>query len=187
MPKLYIIPLTQVGIVEYLDTIIGMVRESYNRAGVDLEVYSWPEVLKPSLKCYDWDRMQYRAGCIVEDLYRGVSSLDEGGYFVGVGMIDGYEPGLNFVFGLAEPRKRTGVVFTKRLREEFYGRSAKFDLYVERVAKEVVHELGHLLGLPHCHNRRCVMSFSNSIVDVDSKERFFCDECSLTLKKLVLT
>jgi archaemetzincin len=50
------------------------------------------------------------------------------------------------------------------------------------VEKETLHELGHILGLEHCPNPRCVMSFSNSIYDVDRKEARFCEMCK---KKLV--
>lgn len=50
-------------------------------------------------------------------------------------------------------------------------------LFHLRAVKEAVHELGHTYGLGHCRNPRCVMSFSNSLRDVDRKERDFCPSC----------
>jgi archaemetzincin len=96
---------------------------------------------------------------------------------------DAYERGLNFVFGLAMPGLGVGAVFLPRLRNEFYGWEPNEELYMERVEKEVLHELGHLLGLEHCPNPRCVMSFSNSIYDVDRKEARFCERCKAELRK----
>jgi len=81
---------------------------------------------------------------------------------------DGYYPGLNFVFGLAVPELMTAVVFTARLR------GARFE---ERLAKEITHEAGHLYGLGHCDDPRCVMYFSNSIYDTDRKTPYFCQRC----------
>ncbi|WP_236953667.1 hypothetical protein [Methanocaldococcus bathoardescens] len=46
---------------------------------------------------------------------------------------------------------------------------------------EFIHEISHVLGLMHCKNKRCVMSFSNSIIDVDLKDWKYCEKC---LKKL---
>jgi len=95
---------------------------------------------------------------------------------------DGYVPGLNFVFGHALLGGGVGVVYTERLRPEFYGERRNEGLYLERLLKESLHELGHGFGLEHCSNPRCVMSFSNSIADVDGKEAKFCSRCAALLE-----
>jgi hypothetical protein len=47
------------------------------------------------------------------------------------------------------------------------------------LGKEAVHELGHVYGLLHCKNTRCVMHFSISLHYVDTKERSFCQSCRI--------
>jgi len=91
---------------------------------------------------------------------------------------DAYVPGLNFVFGIANPVLRVAAVFTPRLE------SSDPEVFYQRLEKEVLHEVGHLLGLDHCHREGCVMNFSNSVSDVDRKSRFYCQRClSLLLQK----
>jgi archaemetzincin len=95
---------------------------------------------------------------------------------------DGYAPGLNFVFGHALLGGGAAVVYTERLRPEYYGQPPDQQLYLERLLKEALHELGHSFGLEHCPNPRCVMSFSNSIVEVDAKEPRYCPACAAKLE-----
>jgi archaemetzincin len=92
---------------------------------------------------------------------------------------DAYVPGLNFVFGLAIPELGSAAVFLGRLRL-WTSREG----YLKRVVKESVHELGHVFGLGHCRNPLCVMSFSNSLLEVDRKLDKFCPTCVNKLLKL---
>ena len=102
---------------------------------------------------------------------------------VGITRGDLYEEGLNFVFGVASQRLAAAVVSIKRLRPEFYGEPKDEALLLERTVKEVMHELGHVFGLPHCPNVRCVMHFSNSIYDTDVKLPYYCPDCEKKLRK----
>jgi len=132
--------------------------------------------VEPPLDAFDWERLQYRAedlNGVLYSLYREYTG--RGVKVVGVVEGDGYVEGLNFVFGLASPPLGVATVYTARL---------KGPRFPERLVKEVLHELGHLLGLGHCVNPRCVMSFSNSVEEVDRKEAWFCEECSLRLRRL---
>ena len=95
--------------------------------------------------------------------------------WLGVVDVDLYTPGLNFVFGQAQMGGPAAVIALPRLRQGFYGLPDDEALFHQRAVKEAVHELGH------CRNPRCVMSFSNSLHDVDRKERDFCPSCRLKL------
>ena len=99
---------------------------------------------------------------------------------LGVTAIDLYVPGMSFVFGEARCPDRAAVISTRRLKPH-HVRDTK--LLGERVHKEAVHEIGHMLGLKHCPNGPCVMYFSEHIRDTDSKNAFFCKECRSELKR----
>ena len=97
------------------------------------------------------------------------------GKILGVVDHDLYVPELNFVFG--EAGRRAAVISLTRLRQEFYNLPRDQDLFQKRVLTEAVHELGHTYGLGHCRNPRCVMFFSNTLVDTDRKGPDFCPDC----------
>lgn len=117
-------------------------------------------------------RQQYSANTILHQLPPGGA-----GRVLGVVDRDMYVPELNFVFGLADPQQRRAVIALPRLRETAYGRPENLPLFLERAAKEAIHELGHTYGLAHCSDPRCVMAFSNSLADTDYKGREFCSNC----------
>ena len=86
----------------------------------------------------------------------------------------------NFVFGLAYLDGKGCVVSTNRLRMTADGGPVNDDeeTFFDRVRKEVVHEVGHTLGLRHCDNDTCVMSFSPTVREVDQKYERPCHGCS---------
>ncbi len=90
---------------------------------------------------------------------------------------DLYADGLNFVFGEAAPSAAVGIISLWRLNPERHGEPANQQLFKTRAVREAVHEAGHLLGLGHCRDRRCVMSFSNSLAEVDAKSSELCSVC----------
>jgi archaemetzincin len=91
--------------------------------------------------------------------------------------VDAYSNGLNYVLGEAFPNGGLGIVYLPRIKEEFYGQKPNDKLFYERMAKECVHELGHIFGFAHCPNVVCVMHFSNTLSDTDIKRKSFCDTC----------
>jgi|YelNatPaOPRAMG01_1025707.scaffolds.fasta_scaffold09418_5 archaemetzincin len=102
--------------------------------------------------------------------------------------LDAYADDLNFVFGQAELNGLAAVVYLGRLRPEFYGEKEDYSLFTRRVLKEVMHELGHVMGLGHCRNWRCVMYFSNTIADTDRKgnyDSYYCNRCSDMIRRSI--
>lgn len=184
MLKVLFVPLTRSYVFDYVDDWRSIVYDSYSRAGLNLDVLVWPSIVKPSMKCFIWERKQYFAPCVIAELGKLFTEYLNEYLVVGIGYMDGYDHGLNFVFGEASPTSRVAIVFTQRLDPRYYGQEPDYNLYFNRVAKEIIHELGHLLGLNHCTRKSCVMSFSNSVYEVDAKTRFFCESCSRILSKL---
>jgi len=94
---------------------------------------------------------------------------------------DLYYSGLSFIFGLEDPAKSTAIVSIARLKSEFYNGRPNSQRLLERTVKEVIHEMGHYIGMEHCHNNYCVMCFSPSVQDVDTKDKSFCKECKIKM------
>lgn len=94
---------------------------------------------------------------------------------------DIYFKGLNFVFGLEEPPEGLLMVSMARLKPEFYKESPNSFRLTERVIKESMHEIGHYIGLDHCKHPWCVMSFSSSVGEIDSKRKEFCRDCNVKM------
>ena len=130
---------------------------------------------------YSYSRRQYESTKIIMKLHEKfkMASTDR---VLGVTSVDLFVPRLNFVFGEAQCPGKIALISLYRLRPEFYGDAPNRNLFFERAEKEAVHELGHTLGLRHCDDSRCVMFFSNSIVDTDAKGSPFCGKCAQRLK-----
>jgi archaemetzincin len=124
-------------------------------------------------EAYNPQRNQYLSSKLLAGL--GQSKREE--RVVGVVDVDLYVPRLNFVFGEADVVSRAAIISLCRLRQEYYGLPSDEALFLTRSTKEIVHELGHIFGLGHCPNNKCVMHFSNSLADTDLKEAHFCSMC----------
>ena len=135
------------------------------------------EGLRPEL--YDPNRGQYRAEPVLKLLARRARKR----LLLALANVDAYAEDLNFIFGMAGLAEGVAMVLLPRLRPEFYGGRSDREVFLSRLRKETLHEVGHLLGLGHCRNH-CVMEFSNSIEEVDSKPEGFCNECSRKLERI---
>ncbi|MCO6474255.1 MAG: archaemetzincin family Zn-dependent metalloprotease [Melioribacteraceae bacterium] len=143
-----------------LNSILG-VRVKLNKIReIDLEAF------------YSYDRGQFNAAKIIE----AISGECEN-YHVLLTSVDLFIPIFTYVFGLAKLNGKCAVVSTHRLDNEFYGLPENINQLRDRIVKEVVHELGHLLGLQHCPNYYCVMASSTSVDELDLKGNNYCPDC----------
>jgi archaemetzincin len=136
-----------------------------------------PKAMQIPSGSFDDEKQQYRSDIILNKIRSTMPENKELDRVLGATDVDLYLPPLNFVFGQADVSGKSALISLYRLREEFYKRSAKPELLLERSTKEAVHEIGHTLGLQHCSNHFCVMYFSNSIFDTDRKQSLFCGKC----------
>jgi predicted Zn-dependent protease len=95
--------------------------------------------------------------------------------------VDLFIPMLSFIYGQAQLGGPAAIVSLARLRQEFYDLPADAGLLGERARKESLHELGHTLGLVHCHDAGCVMSLATNIRQVDLKSGDYCRLCRALL------
>lgn len=147
---------------EVIDRVVAIVSE---KLGVGVSLLGRVE----SRAGFDRARGQWRADEMIREgieMFCSPSRL-----CIGLTGVDLYAPQLNFVFGLAMRREGLAIVSWHRLKD---GR----DVLVARLAKEVIHEVGHLEGLDHCPDKLCVMWFSNTLDETDAKGLDFCQACS---------
>jgi archaemetzincin len=122
----------------------------------------------------DATRRQYRADLLLAALRAAVRPPEK---VLGLTALDLCLPVLTYVFGFAELGGAAAVVSVHRLDPRFSGRADDPGLMLERLEKEVLHELGHLFGLTHCGDRRCVMASAHDVGEIDIEEPTFCRDC----------
>jgi archaemetzincin len=131
---------------------------------------------------FDPARRQYNADKILStvDMLYGNDSFR----IIGLFNVDLFIPVLTYIFGQAYLNGRTSIASAYRLNNEAYGLKADDKLMLERFSKEIIHELGHTLGLIHCHFPTCVMRAGTYVEDIDQKGAAFCSDCRQTLAKM---
>jgi archaemetzincin len=130
---------------------------------------------------YDDTRRQYKAEMVIERI-AAKRDVDRKGKMLGLTTVDIFMPKMNFVYGVTNTVKKVAVLSFARLTVLPGGLHLGFKTVEERAFKESAHEVGHLLGLTHCFEPTCIMSFANSIKEVDDKLPTLCNACSEKLK-----
>jgi len=155
-------------------------------------VYSSENIIFFNNESYNERRSQFNASLLLNRLnnhflknnikiFRTLGILDK----------DIYMKGKNFIYGISqEPinhyfynEPKFALISIFRLRNHSKDNTSNNILFHSRILKQVMHELGHTLGLEHCQ-KFCVMRFSISLLEIDNKPAKFCDKCSNVLKML---
>jgi archaemetzincin len=142
-----------------------------------------PFDLPPIDFAFDAGRSQYASIPVLEMLL--ARCPPDGARLLAVTTRDLFIPVLTFVFGHAQLGGRAAVISLARLRQEFYGLPPDPQIFLERAAKEALHESGHMFGLVHCADRSCAMSLSTGVRQIDSKQPRFCAACDSRLRRAV--
>ncbi len=154
---------TDIFIVDNLKVILG------RTFGCPVEIASTIELPE---QAYKKGRGQYSAPILI-DLIKPVET-QHAIRVLAIVDADIYSAERQFVFGHAEQESHTAIISLYRLRPEL---PPDTTLFLNRAAKEALHELGHTFGLDHCPANKCVMHFSHSLSDTDVKGLAFCSKC----------
>jgi archaemetzincin len=161
---------------------LGEVRDDYLRILVESieEQFGLPVTIAPNheLPLYALDpvRQQYNSNLILKRL------LDESSpdaiKILGITDVDLFNPIFSFVFGETQFQGKCAVVSSYRLRgNPEHTLPPGCPPLLNRLEKEVIHELGHTFGLRHCSDPDCVMKYSVGLACADRKFAFFCPAC----------
>jgi len=161
------------------DYSLNTLKEQVSRKFPRYQVQTVEPTGEPA-EAYDSFRDQYHSTRILVVLDELVQTAHVE-LLLGITPLDLFVPSMNFVFGEARCPGRVAVISTARLKPIH---PTDPNIFGYRVAKEAVHEIGHMLGLKHCPNPLCVMYFSERLADTDKKQEDFCPECDHNLKWL---
>lgn len=81
-------------------------------------------------------------------------------------------PACRHLFGFADRHARVAVISTARL-----GSADNQEQLSRRLHNEIAHEAGHLQGLNHCANPRCVMKPVSDAQELDDRGNEPCGQC----------
>ena len=126
-------------------------------------------------------RDQWDADQLLAALELSAAAAGEGTIVVGLSARDMGSRIFTHFFGRARLGGRAVVVSLARLAPTFYGLAADAELTARRGALEVLHELGHIHGLRHCHRPDCLMHLAHNVEAIDQRGPAFCADCAAQL------
>ena len=166
---------------EILDSVASAINSKYG-----FEVYKLPKKVLPKTAFTKVKTPRYRADSLLRSLKH--NKPDSINYILGLTQQDISTTKRNpdgtiktpeykyrdwGVFGLGYVSGPSSIVSTYR-----YKKSSQ-SLFIQRIQKICVHELGHNLGLKHCRSGKpCVMQdAAESIKTIDNVENLLCSSC----------
>ena len=129
----------------------------------------------PADFAYDPRRDQYYATALLQRMQSLANDAKTS--WLAVTGLDLFVPILTYLFGEAQLGGHCAIVSLHRLREEFYGLPPNSTLLWQRLVKEAIHELGHVIGLRHCLDWQCVMASTHDVERLDLKGQEYCPSC----------
>jgi len=150
---------------------------------LDVDAVVEPAALPLPAFAYHAPRRRYRAERLLEHLNREHQGTASSEKVLGLTSRDISTTTERFhdwgILGLADLGGRAAVVSSFRMR-----RRASGDRALRRMTTTAVHEVGHVLGLPHCDEPRCLMRDAEGTMDtVDAGDGTLGPSCRARLDR----
>jgi predicted Zn-dependent protease len=102
---------------------------------------------------------------------------------LGVTPLDLHGGTSNYLFGIAATGRFVGVASLHRFRAAFNNEPPKRERLTERLLKQSLSTIGHMLGVPRCTTPECARAYPESLVEHDQKPSTLCPECRAGVEK----
>ena len=145
---------------------------------------SWDAISKHEKSDFK-SRLKYRSTELVNYFSQNIPEEINGILFITIS--DLYSPVFARYYGEAQLNGNVGIISTFYLNENLSEESQDSVIFLSRLKKAAVHEVGHLLGLTHCMDSNCVMNLSGKPSDIDIKSSSLCKKCSEVLRNTTAT
>jgi archaemetzincin len=158
--------------------------ELYNPISREVSrIYGYPTEVMPLLQdvdfAFDAGRNQYYSTMILETL--AMKAPSRALKTLAITHVDLFIPVLTHVYGEAQLGGKTCIISIYRLKEGLPAIDPQ-KVFLQRVVKEAIHELGHTFNLRHCPDHTCLMHYCRSERDVDQKSDDLCRHCKVLLE-----
>ena len=128
---------------------------------------------------YDVNKLDEALYAIYTRKYLGqVASL------IGITNQDITTQGCNYLF--AQSYDRVCMISYARMREEFYSRAKNKNLLLKRLTAQTTTSIGRTLHMFACNRPPCVISYVNSLNELDKRPLTLCADCSLLFNGYLL-
>ena len=170
--RILIVPVGNQAIGPWVERLMNQLAEAF-RVEVQLaKPLSYPP------PAFNPARRKFFANLIADYLREIAGEVD---FVLGFTDVELYSVHYNSVISECHFRSRSAVISVGRLKDFLFGERPE-EVFFERLYKETIRSLGHMLGLPPCSNPKCVMYPSQTLFETDYKSSNFCPECQTRLR-----